>query len=485
MSSVTKPIILDETGKELIETLKQTNAILAKNGNLNIKSYDDVLSIVRMGLAPQVFSVGDIIEVGRGTKVQASLGVHTGITGVAVDEDAFVTAMGEAGQKEYEFVFDGSAWKYNDTPVILSVYGLTVTGTPASGDTVIVVETASTIKMVVMDFIESGQTTIGNIKLHDKTKKHGMILQSEDILYTLHSDAPEAFFHAAEGLAAGTYNITLGDNYDTAYGGGATYQFTLTQAVPVGGQITLDWSYNKTPLQGTGVKTWASSAATTPIETAVPEVGTDGTSLGTLLIAAQESAGLNSIHRMRYGSNRWSTSAMRQHLNSGKTAGTVWTPKTVWDRPPAWVSNTAGFMHGLDPEFVKICTDVELLTALSPVAGDTTAAEGSAGTGFETTVDKFFLPSRPEVFCGSDNASDKGDAWQYYSANSDVPGGASNSGADSNRIKVNAAGNASYWWLRSPHVGIGSYVRSIVPTGYVYYGSASNSLGVAPACVVA
>ena len=473
-------------------TMKQIAAILAAQGagqgahGLQVTSYDDVLSIVRMGLAPRVFSVGDIIEVGRETKVQASLGDHTGITAVAVDEDKFVAAMHEAGEKEYEIIFDGSAWKVGGTPIILADYGLTVTGTPASGDTVIVVETASTIKMVVMDFIENGQTTIGNIKLHDKTKKHGMILQSEDILYTLQSDAPEAFFHAAEGLAAGTYNITIGDNYDTAYGGGATYQFTLTQAVPAGGQITLDWPYNKTPLQGAGIKTWASNASTTPIETAVPEVGTDGTSLGTLLIAVQESAGLNSIHRMRYGSNRWSTGAMRQHLNSSKVAGSVWTPQTVWDRAPSWVSSTAGFIHGLDPEFVKICGDVELLTALSTVAGDTTAAEGSAGTGFETTVDKFFLPSRPEVFGGSDNASDKGDAWQYYSANSDVPGGASNAGADSNRIKVNAAGNATYWWLRSPDVGTGYYVRIIYPTGGVgYITTANGSNGVAPACVVA
>lgn len=472
-------------------TMKQIAAILAAQGagqgahGLQVTSYDDVLSIVRMGLAPRVFSVGDIIEVGRETKVQASLGEHTGITAVTVDEDKFVAAMDEAGEKEYEIIFDGSAWKYGDTPIILADYGLTVTGTAASGDTVIVVETASTIKMVVMDFIENGQTTIGNIKLHDKTKKHGMILQSEDILYTLQSDAPEAFFYAAEGLAAGTYNVTLGDNYDTAYGGGATYQFTLTQAVPAGGQITMDWPYQKTPLQGAGVKTWASSSATTPIETVSPAAGSDGTSLGTLLIAVQDSIGLNSIHRMRYGSNRWSTGAMRQHLNSSKVAGSVWTPQTVWDRAPSWVSSTAGFMHGLDPEFVKICSDVELLTALSTVADDTTAAEGSAGTGFETTVDKYFLPSRPEVFGGGDNASDKGDAWQYYAANSDVPGGASNANADSNRIKVNAAGNASYWWLRSPGVGYGYGVRNISPTGNVNSYNASNGYGVAPACVVA
>jgi hypothetical protein len=149
------------------------------------------------------------------------------------------------------------------------------------------------------------------------------------------------------------------------------------------------------------------------------------------------------------------------------------------------VTNTAGFMHGLDPEFIKICADVELLTALSTAAGDTTAAEGSAGTGFETTVDKFFLPSRPEVFGGGDNASDKGDAWQYYAANSDVPGGASNANADSNRIKVNTSGSPTYWWLRSPYVGTGYSVRLISPSGNVSSYAASYSIGVAPACVVA
>ena len=479
-------LFTNDTGQEILTAIKQQTAVMAKGSSgLKVESYGDVLSIVRMGLAPSVFSIGDVIEVGRETAVQASLGEHTGITAVSVVEETFVAAMDEAGEKEYEIIFDGSAWKYEGTPMILADYGLSVTGTPAEGDTIIVVETASTIKMVVMDFIENGQTTIGNIKLHDKTKQYGMILQSEKTLYGLQFDAPEAFYYAAEGLSAGTYNITLGDNYDTSYGGGATYQFTLTQAVPAGGQITLDWPYQKTPLQGAGVKTWASNAATTPIETVIPSVGDDGTSLGTLLIAVQDASGLNSIHRMRYGSNRWSTGAMRQHLNSSKVAGSVWTPQTVWDRAPSWVSSTAGFMHGLDPEFVKICGDVELLTALSTAAGDASSAEGSAGTGFETTVDKFFLPSRPEVFGGGDNASDKGNAWEYYSANSDVPGGSSNSGNDTNRIKTNAAGSAQYWWLRSPHVGYGYYVRYIHPAGYVGYNNATNSLGVAPACVVA
>lgn len=466
-------------------TLRQTNAILAKRGGLEPQSYSDVQAIVRLGLAPSVFSIGDIIEVGRETRVQASLGEHTGITAVSVVEDTFVAAMDEAGEKEYEIIYDGSAWRYEGHPIILADYGLSVTGTAAEGDTIIVVETASVINMVVMDFIEGNQTSKGNIKIHDKTKQYGMILQSEKLLYNLQSDNTEAFYYAASALPAGTYHVTLGDNYDVPNGGGATYQFTLTKEVPAGGQIVWPWAYNQQAANAR-ISTYASGSDRTALESGVVvTAGTGGTDLGTVLIAVQESAGLNSIHRMRYGSNKWSESAMRQHLNSAKVAGQVWSPQSHWDRPPSWDASTAGFMHGLDPEFVKICADVELLTALSTAAGDTSTTEGSAGTGYETTVDKYFLPSRPEVFGGSDNTSDKGDAWQYYSANSDVPGGSSNPNNDSNRIKVNMSGTPYYWWLRSPYVGSGHYVRYVHPAGNIYYYHAYISIGVAPACVIA
>lgn len=468
-------------------TLKQTNAVLASMGmgqgasGLQPKSYDDVLSIVRLGLAPQIFSVGDVIEVGRETKVQASLGEHTGITAVSVDEDKFVTAMDEAGEKEYEIIFDGSAWKYGDTPIILADYGLTVTGTAAEGDTIIVVETASTINMVVMDYITDGQTSKGDIVLHDKTKSYGMILQSEKLLYNLQFDEREAFYYAEEGLAAGTYHFTLGAHTWVSGDVGKVFQFTLTKAVPAGGQLVFVQGYNVT-LTGGSIRVFASNSSTTVEETVVMSEGSGGTDLGTLNNTIN--GNFNCCQRALLGSNRWSTSAMRQHLNSKAVAGSVWTPQTNFDRPPSWLTNTAGFEHGLDPEFIKICADVELLTALNTVC-DTSSTEGSAGTGYETTVDKFFLPSRPKVFGGSDNASDKGDAWEYYAANSDVPGGSSNANADSNRIKVNASGTPYYWWLRSPNVGYGYSVRYISPSGYVVNNNALNSYGVAPACVVA
>ena len=461
-------------------TLKQTNAILAKRGGLEPQSYSDVQAIVRLGLAPSVFSIGDIIEVGRETKVQASLGEHTGITAVSVVEDTFVAAMGEAGEKEYEFKYDGSAWIYEGHPIILSDYGLTVTGTAAEGDTIIVVETASVINMVVMDFIENGQTSKGNIKLHDNTKNFGMILQSEKLLYNLQFDEREAFFYTAEGLAAGTYHFTLGAHTWYAADVGKTFQFTLAHAVPAGGQLVFVQGYNVT-LEGGSIKTFSANNSTTVIDTVTMTEGSAGTDLGTLDNTIHD--GFNCCQRALLGSNRWSTSAMRQHLNSNKVSGSVWTPQTNFDRPPSWVTSTAGFKHGLDPAFIKICADVDLLTALNTLC-DTTSTEGSAGTGYEITTDKFFLPSRPEVFGDSDNNSDKGDAWQYYSANSDVPGGSGNGGNDSNRIKVNTSGTPYYWWLRSPNVGNGGYVRDINPAGSVNNNRASGSIGVAPACVI-
>ncbi len=482
-------LFTDDTGKDILDAIKQQNAIMVKGSNgLKVESYEDVLSIVRMGLAPAVFSVGDIIEVGRETALVASMGAHTGITAAGfvatTGEDTFLAAMDEAGEKEYEIIFDGSAWKYENKPIILADYGLTVTGTPAEGDTIIVVETASTINMVVMDFIENGQTTIGNIKLHDKTKNYGMILQSEKTLYALQHDAREAFYYNSgeSALSAGTYNITIGAHTWVAGDVGKTLQFTLANDLPAGGQLVFKGSYNAT-LVGTSIDAFASGSAGTPTETVTLSEGSSGTSLGTIGVAVN--GALNSIERALLGSNKWSTSAMRQHLNSAAKAGSVWSPQTPWDREPSWKSSTPGFMHGLDPEFIKICGDVELITALSTAAGDTSAANASAGTGYETTVDKFFLPSRPEVFGGGDNNSDKGDAWQYYKANSDVPGGSSNSGADSNRIKTNAAGTAQYWWLRSPSVGNGRYVRLILPSGSVGHNTAHDSFGVAPACVVA
>ena len=81
----------------------------------------------------------------------------------------------------------------------------------------------------------------------DSQFTHSLTLQLHDCLSfsgSMQVDAPEALYYAENGLSAGTYNFTLPSGYATAYGGGKTYQFTLENAVPEGGQLIFGWADN-------------------------------------------------------------------------------------------------------------------------------------------------------------------------------------------------------------------------------------------------
>lgn len=51
-----------------------------------------------------------------------------------------------------------------------------------------------------------------------------------------------------------------------------------------------------------------------------------------------------------------------------------------------------------------------------------------------------------------------------------------------NRQRYDEDGHSTWYWTSSPHVGYGSHVRSIYPTGNVSSSNAYYSIGVAPAC---
>lgn len=301
----------------------------------------------------------------------------------------------------------------------------------------------------------------------DKQFTHSMTLQLHDCLSaTMQYDAPEALYYAETELAAGTYCFTIQD-YDATYGGNKTYNFTLTNPVPAGGQITFGWSY-QTQAANAKITTYASKTSTVAIEQVSVNVGSAGISLGT---TDGNSPNVNHIHRVRYGSNNPLENAMRQFLNSNKAAGAVWTPQTNYDRPPSWAATTAGFMNGLDSDFLAVLGKTHKVTCLNTVTD---------GGGSVTTDDTFFLLSRREVYCGNEVASViEGEPYPYYSDYSDYT--SANTGEDKNRIKYRN-GTAQWWWLRTPYAGFGSNVRLVYPAGTLYYGHAGGSGGVAPAC---
>lgn len=298
----------------------------------------------------------------------------------------------------------------------------------------------------------------------DSQFTHSMTLQLHDCLPSaMQFDAPEALYYAENGLDAGTYNFTI-QNYDTTYGGGKTYQFELQNAVPAGGQLTFGWSYNT---QAANAKITSYNGEGTQIEQVGVTEGSDGTSLGT---TDGTSTNLNHIHRVRFGSNNYTESAVRQFLNSDKAAGSVWESKTNFDRPPAWNANTAGFMNGLDSDFLAVIGKSNKVTVLNTVTD---------GGGSVTLDDKFFLLSKSEVYGGLENNINEGNPYPYYSDYSDLS--SAGTGDDSNRIKYRS-GTAQWWFLRSPDSATGGNVRDVNPAGGVNYYIAGGSGGVAPAC---
>ena len=300
---------------------------------------------------------------------------------------------------------------------------------------------------------------------------HTATLQLHDCLpSTMQLDAPEALYYAENGLPAGTYNFTIQDNYDTSYGGGKTYQFTLANDVPAKGQLVFGWDYH-TQASAAKITSYASSTSTAAIENVRVTEGSGGTSLGT---TDGNSTNVNHIHRVRYGSSNYKESAIRQFLNSSAVAGSVWTPQTKYDRPPSWNSNTAGFMKDIDSDFLAVLGASPKVVALNTVT--------DGGGSVTINNDKFFLLSRSEVYGGKENNINEGEPYPYYSNYSDLS--AAGTGDDSNRIKYRS-GTAQIWWLRSPYSAYSSNARFVYAGGNVSHTFVSVNNGVAPACNIA
>lgn len=282
----------------------------------------------------------------------------------------------------------------------------------------------------------------------DSQYTHSLTLQLHDCFPDqMQYDAPEAFYYASAEMAAGTYHFTVGST---------DYQFTLSSAVPAGGQLMLTYS-GDTP-SSVSVSTAKGGTAAGSIAVSAGNEGTELTSL-------------NAVRRIRYGWNNYRNSAIRQWLNSSEAAGSVWTPQTDYDRPPAWAAGKAGFLNGMDRDFL----DVVGTTAITVVKNRV-----SDGGGSETLNDQFFLLSRSEVYGSMEGGNDEGAPYPYYAEHSDLS--EAGMGNDTNRMKA-VNGSSRPVWLRTPEYGSEHWVRAVSGVnGSITTDSAEKSKGIAPAC---
>lgn len=453
--SVDVKLIDKKTYEEKMDNL--TMAILgisaSQGGEVAIKNWLQVQQIVRMGLAPKFFSIGDILYVEKESAI--SITCSNSSVSVSINADTFIGVVGETGNIDYEFTYDGVEWHLNDTPVALSTYGISISGTPVVDDKIVVHETADDIAMVVVGFDQ--ETPV------DTTREHSMSLLMLNTFTGVVFSATQALFQFPDGLAAGSYAFSIDASYDSAYGGGSTLYFTLTQAIPAGGQIYFPWGYQQ-QASATKITTYASASATSALESNVSVSTTEiagATNLGTIANSTIQSVTvggvsvkINNVARARYGNNNWKESAIRQWCNSSAKKGSVWTPQNIFDRAPSWASTLDGFMHGLDSHLVSAIGKVKKTTLLNNVTD---------GGGNVQTEETCWLMSMGEM--GVSGFSAEGSQYDYYKK---LLGGLiSDWSTHSELIKTNKAGNPQYWWLRSPYTGSSGHARLVYTSGGV------------------
>lgn len=247
--------------------------------------------------------------------------------------------------------------------------------------------------------------------LEDGTKIPGMWLQAKYAHpFGVQFSQYQAIMRCDDGLAAGTYNFTFGDSYGSKSFviKGASFHFTLTKDVPLGGKIAGlrgSWDAEK-PYDTLKIMVYAADSKTV-LETVGIAEGTDGTSLGTLTIAGDEN--LNSIHRFSYGDNCWSRSAMRQYLNSDKPKGEWWQPQSKWDVAPDQLATKDGYLCGIDPALLAVIRPVKVCTYRNTVC----YGDKEQGNTPDITYDKVTLPSIEQMFVVPQQVGE-GEAQEYY-----------------------------------------------------------------------
>ncbi|MEG2286215.1 MAG: DUF6273 domain-containing protein, partial [Eubacterium sp.] len=209
----------------------------------------------------------------------------------------------------------------------------------------------------------------------DTNHKHSMTLQLHDCISAFQYDAPEAMYYAETVLPAGTYHFCFNQQPSWLIDQGKTWQFTLTTAVPAGGQICINGGASTAP---TTAMVYINATSTAATQTVAITEGMAGIAL----------TPINHVHRVPYGSNNWEASALRQWINSGSAANAWWTPKSNFDRPSAGVA-TAGFLDAVDNDFLDVIGKVKKRTILNTL---------NEGGGYVDTQERFFLPAMSEIY---------------------------------------------------------------------------------------
>lgn len=332
--------------------------------------------------------------------------------------------------------------------------------------------TDETAYQVALNIVHHGEVTLETGEVVP-----GMYLQWHYCSpYGVQFSHQQAFLNCTDGLAAGTYYVTLASNWGNNAVANTNWSFTLTKAVPAGGRLS---GFEGMPDQATSawkVKSWSTPADAEPLETVSVTSGATGTNLGMMPYTdPDEETGLNCMQSVAYGHNRWDTSALRQYLNASGTDW--WSSKEDYDIRPDQYAKT-GFMSGFNDDFLNAIKPVRVTTALNTVEGYT-----------ETTVDtfdRFFLPSIEQINVVPQLSGAEGEYWAYWRRRLGVSAPVAQWGTYPNLITtaINAKTSPQSVRLRSAFRGNSCFTWLVNTSGHVASGTASLAFRFSPVCVV-
>ncbi len=317
----------------------------------------------------------------------------------------------------------------------------------------------------------------GLVELQSGVQVPGVFLQWHHCTpYGVQFSHQQAFLKCVEGLAAGQYYITFGYTWGSQGAvSGSSWNFTLTQAVPAGGLLSGFETMADSASSAWRVKSWASNAATDPIETVTVASGAEGTNLGTMNQILRSDDDLNGMQNVGYGHNRWDTSAVRKYLNGSGNGW--WTPSEEFDiRPDQYAKK--GFLSGFSADFLAEIKPVKVVTALNTVEG---YADASVNT-----FDKFFLPSLEQMFINPQLSGVEGESWKYWQRRLGRATKAAQYSTYPNLITtgIDNKASAQYVRLRSAFRGCSYGSWAVNSSGIVYSSCACSAFRFSPVCVI-
>lgn len=320
---------------------------------------------------------------------------------------------------------------------------------------------------------------IGDVELQD-----GEILANRPFLqahyahpFGVQFSHQRAFLRCPNGLAAGTYYFTIESAWGSNVSAGDIVCFTTTQAIPAGGRIS--GCYGAPDQAKSNWRIYTHSAdGKTVLETITPTFSASGTSLGTQKPNTRN-GNLNSTQEMAYGWNRWSTSALRQYLNSAAAIGAWWVAQDEWDVAPDQLTTKPGFLSGWSEDFVNAIKAVKVTTYPNTVQDDT------GGNTPDITYDKVFIPSLEQIYCVPQK-SGEGEYHEYWKRKSGAASPLALYGTYPQMITYGLANHTSaqYVRLRSAHRGNAHATWTVYASGYVYSYVASFALTFSPLVVL-